>query len=136
MLHENIDATDMNEEEAMDILIEWNELQKKLKKLNQQEQELREKLAVYTLNGKTEGSKTSRIADVKVRATAPMYYNVDKAAYAIYKEDLSEEDWQALEFKPSIKPAVFKKLDNDSLLRQITTATPGRKQFTIVEDKV
>lgn len=121
---------------ALQLLKQWRETKDKLEKISKEESELRSRLANHILDGKTDGSKTSYIDDVKVRATAPMYYTVDKSEYELYKEDFSDDDWKALEFKPSIKSAIFKKLPVDSMLRQVTKATPGKKQFAIVESKV
>lgn len=112
----------------------WNGIKHEIANLAKIEYQMREKIAQEILDGKSEGSKTATIDTVKVQATATVNYSVDRGELDLIKDDLSEQEWSALNFRPEVKLSVFRKLDTDSQLHNCVTAKPGKFQLKIVED--
>lgn len=121
--------------ELLNDIREWNGLKHEIDKLQKLEYALRESIAKKLLDGKLEGSKTSVVEDtLKMQATAVINYRVDRAELDLIKDELSETEWAALNFRPEVKVAAFRKLENDSKLHDAITSSPGRYQLKIVED--
>jgi predicted lipase len=116
-----------------ELIEEWANVKEELAKLQNKERDLRLQIAPEVLQDKLEGSKTVVIDGWKLSATAVLNYNVDEEELELRKNELTQRDWEALRYKPTVNTTKFRKLDNDSALHRIVTAKPGMPQLKIVE---
>lgn len=113
-------------------IAEWLALKEQINALNEKERAIRMKICEMVLDGKTEGSKTKVVDDVKLSATAILTYSVDRGELDIYQDELTDDDRAALDYKPVIKKRQYRTLPDDSRLRQCVTITPGMPQLKVV----
>jgi hypothetical protein len=115
------------------LISEWQSLKDEIAELSDRERELRQQLTPLILEDKIEGSKTTRLGDYKLCATAVLNYTIDRDELELRRQSLTDEDWTALDFKPVVKPAAFRKLSSDSILHRVVAAKPGMAQLRVVE---
>lgn len=115
------------------LISEWQSLKDKVAELSDKERELRQIITPFILEDKIEGSKTTRLGNYKLCATAVLNYTIDREELELRRQSLSDEDWTALDFKPVIKPTAFRKLPAESILHRIVAAKPGIPQLRVVE---
>lgn len=116
-----------------ELIEEWANVKEELARLQKKERDLRLQIAPEVLKDKLEGSKTDTIDGWKLSATAVINYSVDEDELELRKNELTQRDWEALRYKPSVVAARFRRLDNDSILHRIVTAKPGMPQLKVVE---
>lgn len=124
----------METSDLMEKLVKWNKIKKEIQELQLQEYDLREQLALEALGDKTHGSKTTKFGTVKVQAQAVWNYSVDRGELDLIKDLLSPEEEAAIDYKPTIRPARFEKLEQEAYLRDAVKVSKGKYQFKIVED--
>ncbi len=114
---------------------EWMEAYRDLQRAKQNELMLRNAITTVQLEEVLEGSKTSRSGNLKIVATAKLNRSVDRAVLDTIWEDLTPEEQECVDFKPSLKLSNYKKIEaTGGKLLEAVTVKPGQASLKITEE--
>ena len=125
----------MNKSEAKKLLVEYREIQKQAKAIREKEVELRKKIASYLLKGKGEGTHKFDFGDFEVKAVKKMNYSLDDDLLSTLWEDMSNEEREAVKFKPSLVIREYKQIEPESreTLDLCVVVKPGMPTISIID---
>ena len=110
----------------MDRYLEWHILDANLKRLKKEEADLRRKLCADLFEGRQGNFKAIEEHDgIKVTATSKTTTKLDVEAYNQIHGELTQEDKNCVEFKPTLKKRDYNKLSEDSLLHEAIVEKPA-----------
>lgn len=119
----------------MSIYDEYYEVKKEMAAASKRERELRQEICKELLEGVLEGSRTVSVGEYKVTVTAVVNRKIDKEALNTIWEDLSWEEQQLVDFKPSLKIKEYKQAEAlGCKLMEVVEVKPGMSQLKIMED--
>lgn len=113
---------------------QWLEAKATLDAAKKEELRLRNLICNRVLKDKLEGAVTKQTPDFKVTATAKLNRKLDVEVLEAIWEDLTEEEQEAVVYKPSLKLTEYKKIEQTGgkLLEAVTVA-PAQATLKIVE---
>lgn len=114
----------------------WVKADKELKAAKKKELELRMAICAHVLSDKLEGARTFRDHGFKITATAKLNRSIDREVLETIWNDLTDVEKECIEYKPSLKLAQFKKVEQTGgLLMDAITVKPATPTLTIVEEE-
>lgn len=105
----------------------WRQMSIKLKALKAEEMKMRKELCIEIFDGQLgEATKKFEIDEgYTVHAKSGVSHKLDERLVNQMFNEFSEEDKNALKFKPSLKLREYKKLGDDSLLHEAVEVKPS-----------
>lgn len=111
----------------------WQELSGILKTVKVEEMKLRKELAAEYLIDQVPPCKIDLyVGSIKIRVENGVSHALDAEVVNQIFEDLNDEEKSAMQFKPSLKLREYKKLPNDSLLKEAVTVKPSAPTIKIL----
>ena len=113
----------------MNLIEQYMNAKDKLAEAKKIEMDFRLKVAEM-FSDQSEGVKTLDIEEFEVKCTFKNNITVDRDALDLVIDNMSAEELEAIDFKPTIKLGVYKKLDDTSWLETclvVKPATPAIK---------
>lgn len=106
----------------MESIAKWKEMSLRLKKLKQEESELRRELCDEILAGYEMSNGRLTVKDhlegFEVKATQTLSYTIDVAILSTVYDALNPSEQACIKWEPKLKLAEYKKLPEDSLLNE------------------
>lgn len=121
----------------MNVYEEWLAVSADLKRVKALELKLRNKICSEMLEEKLEGAVTElKIkGKFKVTATAKLNRSVDRSMLDALWDDLTEDEKECIDWKPSLKLGEYKKVEmSGGKLLDAVTVKPGQATLKIIEE--
>lgn len=121
----------------MSIYDEWLEAANQLKIAKAVELKLRKKICEKILGDKIEGAVTelAHYKRFKVTATAKLNRSIDRSVLEAIWEDLTDDEKECVDYKPSLKLAEYKKIEQTGgKLLDAVTVKPGTPTLKVLEN--
>lgn len=109
----------------------WRALSRKLLDLKEEEAILRAEICKRALADKVEGTTSLKEEGVTVAATAVVTRTIDRDTLESIWPDLSDEEREAVDFRPTLVISKYRGIAEDSKLHEAITAKAGRSQLRI-----
>jgi hypothetical protein len=120
-----------------DLYNEWLEASAALKKAKALELQLRNAICGIYLSEKLEGAVTAKDSGFTVTATAKLNRSVDREILEAIWDDLTPEEQECVDYKPSLKLTNYKKIEaTGGKLLEAITVKPGQATLKIVQEDV
>jgi len=114
--------------------LEWRELSKKLKRLKEEEANLRVELCSSIFNAYGEYKTTVVELDgYEVKAVAKINTKIDEAVFNSIYNKLSPEELNVVKLKPTLDKRKYNKLPDREVLDLAIIETPGRPTLSVKE---
>ena len=118
--------------ELKDDFIRLKELQQQLKEVKAEETKLRKQLATnINLETLKIGANKIEIENLVIVATRKVSYSVDKDDLESTWESLSDEEKDAINWKPSLSLKLYKGLDDTEMLDECIEVKPAMPAITV-----
>ena len=114
----------------MKIYTDWINAKSKLDYWKKKEQELRIKITDPLLKGESIGTHTTIKDQFKIKTTKKVYHAIDNDILTEIWDDLSEDEQQAIKFKPELLLKEYKTIDHETL-DDCITVKPAMPSLTI-----
>ena len=112
--------------------IAWSEMAAELKELKAKENKARRILCGYILGGDTgEFKETVELDGYKIIATSKTSRKLDEGIMSALMSEMTEEDKNAVRFKPALDLRLYRKLPPNSLLHEAVTESPAMPTLTV-----
>jgi len=119
----------------MSIYNEWMDACARLRNAKEEELLLRNAICMAHLEDVLEGSKTTRSGNLKITATANLNRSVNREVLEAIYEDLTDEEKECIDFKPSLRVGEYKRIEGSvGLLAEAITIKPAQSTLKIVEE--
>jgi len=114
--------------------LKWAKIEKKLKELKKEEVDTRRELCQELFDSQPGKRKIVKEIDgIKITANYKTTTKIDAEALKQIFVDLSPEDEECIEYKPSLKKRNYNKLSEDSLLHEVVTEKPSMPTLKVEE---
>ena len=121
----------------MSVYEEWLAISANLKLMKSAELELRNSICKEFLIDKLEGAATCYKEGLSITATAKLTRSIDREVLEAIWGDLTDEEKECIDYKPSLKLAKYKTLEHDGcLLMDAITIKPAQASLKITERDV
>ena len=117
-----------------DMLLKWNHLNHELKRIKNEEMELRRAITDELLKGKPIGTHNMEIDGIPTKCVKKVTHKLDKPKLDQVWQDMTEDEQEAVSWTPSLSVSKFKALTDESesgLLRDCVTVVPAAPSLTI-----
>jgi hypothetical protein len=105
---------------------DWLSMSTRLKTLKAKEMKTRKELCNEIFQSRSGALKEKfELGDYSVVAEMGVSFKLDEAGLKAMWEELSEEETQAVAWKPALKLAAYKKLSADKLIHECVTSKPA-----------
>ena len=116
----------------MSLYEEWLEASAELKRAKKRELELRNAICPDVLGDKIEGAVTYYKDGFKVNAVAKLTRTLDREQLEALWDDLTEEEQECIDYKPSLVLSKYKKIEEKGgLLMEAVTVKPAQSTLKI-----
>ena len=113
---------------------EWLSMSTRLKTLKAKEMKKRKELCMEIFEGRVgKMKKKFEHEGYLIEAANAISYKLDTANVKAMWEDLSEAEVEAVDWKPDLKLAAYKKLDKKALLHECVIAKPAAPTLKVVK---
>jgi hypothetical protein len=113
-------------------LIQWRKMSDDLKNLKEKEAKLRRELCGEFLKSKVPPCKNKfEYEGLEIEAVQGVSFKLDERVVDQIFPDLSDEEKNALNFKPALKLREYKKLPETAILREAVTMSPSMPTLKI-----
>ena len=110
---------------------DWMKAQQNAKYWENKEKELRTKICNKLLNGKSVGTHNIEKSGYKIKVVKKVTYSIDKDLLAIIWDDLSEQEQETIQYKPSLLLNKYKEIPDASDLNQAISVKPAMPTLSI-----
>ena len=116
----------------MSIYQDWIVAKSELIRIKEKERKLRDKIeAELRADQERYGVVRKDIDGYRFVSKVSLRYTLDVKTFLSLESSLSDEDMRAIDFKPVLNVATYKKLPEDSKLRKIVTVVPSAPQLSV-----
>ncbi len=120
------------EELKLDHFLTWLDIQARLKELKATEMAARKFLCHSILQGKEgEFKEALELDGYEIVVNSRVSRKLDEGMLSALSDDLTDEDKNAIRYKPSIDLRAYRKLPDSSLIHEAVTVSPATPSLTV-----